>query len=78
MSRAPPVEACQCVGNTLGIPLWKRVSLRIDQCLTFKFVHCVNNCVIFTPATVLFPVLTGASAFTQVKYDRNCLDHHLR
>ena len=45
MSTAVPVIACQCIGNTTCIRLGKRVSLRIDPCLTFKFFHYVNNCV---------------------------------
>ena len=45
--------ACQCVGNTLGLHLWKGVSPCIDQRLSYNFVQCVDNVLAYTPATLL-------------------------
>ena len=45
VSRALPLVAFQCVENTFGLHLRKRVRLRIDQCQSFKFIYCVDICV---------------------------------
>ena len=43
VSRALSLVACQCVGNTLSLHLWKHKSLCIDQCVTFNLYKCVSN-----------------------------------
>ena len=41
------LHIAQCIGNTLGLHLWKRLRLPLDQCLTFNFFQCVDNCLSF-------------------------------